>query len=163
MTSESNTASAILGKAWRRSRRDLPTHTAQGSLGSWCCLRIPDTISRSSVKINSPHSTPRAVATAGSRKAVYAAYPPESAAKTAVKQRMAPNIAYMFNSVRQLGAYRISRVAPEHSRKNRFSRFSAEKVPSRGNDDGREVRSEATRLVMGCLALSQMFKRWPVL
>jgi len=54
-------------------------------------------------------------------------------------------------------------VAPEHIRKNRFSRFGAEKAPSRGGDDRRGVRSEATLLVMGCLALSQVFKRWSVL
>src|SRR5712691_1671634 len=163
MTMESNTASTSLGQACLRPRRDLLHHTAQGSLGSGCCLRIPDTMSRSSVKINSPHSTPRAVATAVSLKAVYAAYPPESAANPAVKKMMAPNIAYLFNSVMQLGAYRISRVAPEHIRKNRFSRFGEEKATCRGGDDGRGVRSEATLLVMGCLALDSISKRWPIL
>jgi hypothetical protein len=54
--------------------------------------------------MNSPHSTPSAVATAISLKVVYAAYPPESAANPAVKHMRAPNIAYLFNSVMQLGA-----------------------------------------------------------
>src|SRR5712691_5273632 len=159
MTMASNTASTSLGHAWRRPRSDLCTHTAQVSLGSWCCLRIPDTMSRSSVKINSPHSMPSAVAIAVSLKAVYAAYPPESAANPAVKKMIAPNIAYLFHSVRQLGAYRISRVAPEHIRKNRFSRFGEAKAMCRGGDEGRGVRSEATLLVMGCLAWSSIAQR----
>jgi len=92
-------------------------------------------MSLSSVKIKSPHSAPRAVATAVSLNAVYAAYPPESAANPAVKKMMAPNIAYLFNSVTQLGAYRISRVAPEHIRKNRFSRFGEEKATCCGGDE----------------------------
>jgi hypothetical protein len=46
---------------------------------------------------------------------------------------MAPNIAYLFNSVRQLGAYRSSRVAPEHIRKNRFRRFGEAKAPGCGD------------------------------
>jgi len=50
-------------------------------------------------------------------------------------------------------------VAPEHIRKNRFRRFGEEKAPCRGGDDGRGVRSEATLLVMGCLALYQIFQR----
>src|SRR5947199_5491163 len=135
MTRARKTARTSLGNACRISRRDLPNHTDQGSLGSCCCFRIPDTMSRSSVKINSPHSTPSAVATAGSLKAVYAAYPPESAANPAVKKMMAPTIAYLFHSVRQLGAYRSSRVAPEHIRKNRFSRFGEAKATYRGGDD----------------------------
>jgi len=101
--------------------------------------------------MNSPHSTPSAVATAVSLKAVYAAYPPESAANPAVKHMRAPNIAYLFNSVRQLGAYRSSGVAPEHIRKNRFRRFGAEPT-GRDGDDGRGVRSEAILLVIGYLA-----------
>jgi len=120
-------------------------------------------MSLSSVKIKSPHSTPSAVATEVSLNAVYAAYPPESAANPAVKNMMAPTIEYLFNSVRQLGAYRISRVAPEHIRKKRFRRFGEETATCRGGDDGWGVRSEATRLVMGCLALSSISKRWPIL
>src|SRR4029450_13574031 len=142
MTRARKTARTSRGNAWRISRSALPTHTAQGSLGSCCCLRIPDTMRRSSVKMNSPHSTPSAVATAVSLKAVYAAYPPESAANPAVKQMRAPNIAYLFNSVRQLGAYRSSGVAPEHIRKNRFRRFGAELESCRDGDDGRGTRSE---------------------
>src|SRR6266446_2866437 len=156
MTRARKTARTSLGNAWRISRRDLPNHTDQVSLGSCCCFRIPDTMSRSSVKMNSPHSTPSVVATAVSLKAVYAAYPPESAANPAVKKMTAPTIAYLFHSVRQLGAYRISRVAPEHIRKNRFSRFGEAKAMCRGGDEGRGVRSEATLLVMGCLALDAM-------
>src|SRR5438552_369305 len=159
MTMERNTARTIRGKACMSPRRDFPNNTDQVSLGSWCCFRIPDTMSRSSVKINSPHSTPSAVATAGSLKAVYAAYPPESAANPAVKKMMAPTIAYLFHSVRQLGAYRSSRVAPEHIRKNRFRRFGEAKATYRGGDDGRGVRSEATLLVMGCLAWDSSTKR----
>jgi hypothetical protein len=67
---------------------------------------------------------------------------------------MAPNIAYLFHSVMQLGAYRISRVAPEHIRKNRFRRFGEGKAMGRGGDDGGRVRSEAALLVIGCLTLS---------
>ena len=67
---------------------------------------------------------------------------------------MPPNIAYLFHSVMQLGAYRISRVAPEHIRKNRFRRLGEAKATCRGGDDGWRVRSEATLLVIGCLALS---------
>jgi hypothetical protein len=74
----------------------------------------------------------------------------------------APNIEYLFNSVMQLGAYRSSRVAPEHIRKNRFRRFGEEKATGRDGDDGWGVRSEATLLVMGCLAWYAMSKRWPV-
>jgi hypothetical protein len=48
---------------------------------------------------------------------------------------MAPNIAYLFNSVMQPGAYRSSRVAPEHIRKNRFRRFGEEQATCRGSDD----------------------------
>ena len=163
MTMESNTARTSLWQACLMPRRDFLKHTAQGSLGSWCCLRIPDTMSRSSVKINSPHNTPSAVATAVSLKAVYAAYPPESAANPAVKKMTAPTIEYLFHSVRQLGADRISRVAPEHIRKNRFSRFGEEKAMCRGGDEGRGVRSEATLLVMGCLALDAIAQRWLLL
>src|SRR5215470_19087884 len=114
MTTERNTARTILGNACRRLRRDLPHHTAQVSCGSCWCFLIPETRNLSRIKINSPHSTPSAVATAGALKAVYAAYPPESAANPAVKHIMAPTIAYLFHSVMQLGAYRSSRVAPEH-------------------------------------------------
>jgi hypothetical protein len=109
--------------------------------------------------MNSPHSTPSAVATAGSLKAVYAAYPPESAANPAVKHMRAPNIAYLFNSVRQLGAYRSSGMAPEHIRKNRFRRFGAEPETGRDGDDGRGRRSEATLLVIGYLAWHAISKR----
>jgi hypothetical protein len=76
---------------------------------------------------------------------------------------MAPNIEYLFNSVMQLGAYRSSRVAPEHIRKNRFRRFGEEKVTYRDRDDRRGVRSEATLLVMGCLAWYSISMRCPVL
>jgi len=48
---------------------------------------------------------------------------------------MAPNIAYLFNSVMQLGAYRSAGVAPEHIRKNRFRRFGGKKARGRGGDD----------------------------
>jgi hypothetical protein len=65
---------------------------------------------------------------------------------------MAPNIAYLFHSVMQLGVYRISGVAPEHIRKKRLSKFGAEKATGRGGDEGRGWFSEATLLVIGCLA-----------
>jgi hypothetical protein len=116
-------------------------------------------MSRSSVKINSPHSPPSTVATAVSLKAVYAAYPPESAANPAVKQRMAPNIAYLFNSVVQLGLYRSAGVAPEHIRKNRLRRVGEERATDRDSDDGRRMRSEATLLVIGYLALYAISKK----
>src|SRR5215475_12247839 len=160
MTMERNTASTSLGKAWRRPRSDFLPHADQVSLGAWYGFRIPDTMSRSSVKINNPHSPPSVVTTAISRNAVYAAYAPESAANPAVKKMRAPNIEYLFNSVRQPGAYRSSRVAPEHIRKNRFRRFGEENATCRGGDNGRGVCSEATLLVMGYLVWYSLFKRW---
>jgi hypothetical protein len=76
---------------------------------------------------------------------------------------MAPNIAYLFNSVMQLGAYRSAGVAPEHIRKNRFRRFGGEKTMGRGGDDRRVMRSESTLLVIGCLVLYTISKRSSVL
>src|SRR4029434_4506293 len=114
---------------------------------SCCCFRSPDTTSRSRVKMTSPHSTPSAVVTAVSLKAVYAAYPPESAANPAVKQMRAPHSAYVCTSVRQLAPCTSSGVPPEHITKNRLRRFGAEPATGRDSADGGGVRSEAPRLV----------------